>query len=478
MLTHSQRCGNALITAGFLLSASTMLQAAEYRYSIIIVGNRTQQVAATAINNSGVIYGTFNPPGLPDGHAMHLSLADQSPIDMGALYASSNRSWINAASDTGWAVGVSSRISYYEDFATIWRPVAGGHEIIDPGHLDIGPCGEALGVNNDGQVVGYSRPSTVTDRRAFLWQAGALTSLPALENADIDTLAVAINALGHIVGSSQTTDVRELPVIWTDDDGDGAFTIEELGSLTGYHFGNATAINDLDEVVGDHRSNSFRAGHAFYWSRETGFLDIHDPPFGGSSSAIGINNQSEVVGTVGTGVDFPYRAYTFHWTAAEGMIDLNDYIPPRSNVEVRGTAGINDSGQIVVNASSRDRGLSNIYVLSPVHPTMTLDTLGHGGDLIAGSRNALRITGATPGSSVTFYWSERGGGTAIPGCDLQVNSLQITAPLLIGTAVADASGSAIIDRVIPNAARDKIVLLQAAVPGECAVSQLLVKQIH
>ncbi len=80
----------------------------------------------------------------------------------------------------------------------------------------------------------------------------------------------------------------------------------------------------------------------------------------------------------------------------------------------------------------------------------------------------------TPGARVTFLYSKTGGGTRIPGCDLQQNALQLDSPTVIGAAVADSNGVASITRTVPPVARGQTILFQAVVQGECAISQLVV----
>jgi hypothetical protein len=77
-----------------------------------------------------------------------------------------------------------------------------------------------------------------------------------------------------------------------------------------------------------------------------------------------------------------------------------------------------------------------------------------------------------------FLYSKQGGGTRIPGCDLQQNALQIENPIVIGTAVADGNGNASIIRNVPNIARGQTILFQAVVQNECAISQLVVHQFE
>jgi hypothetical protein len=88
------------------------------------------------------------------------------------------------------------------------------------------------------------------------------------------------------------------------------------------------------------------------------------------------------------------------------------------------------------------------------------------------------VTGATPGASVRFVYSKRGGGTAIPGCTLQENCLQLDTPKVIGTVVADENGDATLTRFVNGDVRGATILLQAVVVEECAVSQLVVQRFE
>jgi hypothetical protein len=97
---------------------------------------------------------------------------------------------------------------------------------------------------------------------------------------------------------------------------------------------------------------------------------------------------------------------------------------------------------------------------------------------VAGEANSLTITNVTPGQRVYFYYSLHGGGTRIPGCDLQQNALQLDNPKPIGSSIADENGIATISKNVPIAARNQWILIQAVVPGECAISQLVVKRFE
>ncbi|HHO53380.1 MAG TPA: hypothetical protein ENK18_21545 [Deltaproteobacteria bacterium] len=106
-----------------------------------------------------------------------------------------------------------------------------------------------------------------------------------------------------------------------------------------------------------------------------------------------------------------------------------------------------------------------------------IDALTHAGGLrlsgptpaIAGEVNTLTVTGATPGATVRFVFGQTEGPTAVPGCPTE---LGIAPPRLLPSAVADASGTAVLDLTPPAIADGLTVHFQAMDQGSCAVSNL------
>lgn len=127
----------------------------------------------------------------------------------------------------------------------------------------------AAGINDSGQVVGYSSLSLYPyTHRTSLWEEGEPVK-------DIGSFgAVGINNVGQVVGETDNLDV----VLW--DDVTGMQTI-----ITDAY---AYAINDNGTVVGQHNN------YSFIWTASTGMHDI-DAANLVDTTAIDINNSGQVI---------------------------------------------------------------------------------------------------------------------------------------------------------------------------------------
>ena len=204
-------------------------------------------------------------------------------------------------------------------------------------------------------------------------------------------------------------------------------------------------------------------------------FDLHPRAVGRHSAAFGINNVGQVVGYFGNP---PVDHQAFIWDQANDMRLLDNLVPPRLRTRwtIYQAYDINDAGQIAAYGAVPNRPLTlYAFLVNPVSPTMALSAPSPG---VAGVDNTITISDVTPGATVQFLYSRFGGGTRIPGCDLQQNALQLDSPTVIGAAIADASGVATITRTVPPIARNQTILLQAVVQNECAISQLVVHRFE
>ncbi len=408
----------------------------------------------SGIDERGIVVGSAFLP----SNFFHATVwIDGVPVDIESLGGLDSQA--NDSSEAGWIVGWS-RLPGSIERAFLWR---------DGRMEDIGTLGgdtaEAHAINEAGQVVGESDiiPGQGLGR-AFIWEGGQMTDLGGFES-DRSSQAYDINAQGHVVGRAG----KDIPpvwawraVLWRNGE------MIDLGSVYPDHKAEAHAINDSDQIVGFSKATPTNS-HATLWFN--GRIYDLGTPGTRESAAYDINNAGQIVG-FGYSPNVFGRA--FLWEQSRGMQALISLAPPRLN----GIGGltvawaINDAGQIAGTAYPPGDPIAGIaFLMSPVSPTMTLESPSPGS---AGTNNTITITNATPGAHVTFLYSRHGGGTRIPGCDLQQNALQLDNPTVIGTAVANEQGVATITRPVPLIARGQTILFQAVVQGECAISQLVV----
>jgi probable HAF family extracellular repeat protein len=249
--------------------------------------------------------------------------------------------------------------TYLECRGAIWRY---GKLTALP-RLPGGRNSNAFGVNNLGQVIGWSEngvrdstcakgtPSQVFRYEAVRWgpngQIQVLRPLPG----DTVSFAMGINDFGQAVGSSGTCATQGLPpghvnglhaVLW---EADG--TPKDLGRFGDQDHtmsNNASSINDLGDVVGTSEANDGTV-HSFLWTKAKGRQDLGTLTPAAFLTVAGccrtVNNLDEVVGF---SVD-PNGMTAFRWKDGH-MKDLNTLIPANSPLHLLGAYSINDEGEI------------------------------------------------------------------------------------------------------------------------------------
>ncbi|HTQ10601.1 MAG TPA: PEP-CTERM sorting domain-containing protein [Fimbriimonadaceae bacterium] len=159
------------------------------------------------------------------------------------------------------------------------------------GTLPGGDNSYATGINEAGQISGYSSAATHGPVVSFLYSGGTMTNVGTLGGSS--SQAFGINATGQMAGYSLVGgDAYDHAYLYS------SGVMHDLGTLTGgnsYGYG----LNDAGQVVGDDQSPT-NVNRAFVWSGGT-MTDLNtllDSSGAGwsLSSAFGISDSGEIVG--------------------------------------------------------------------------------------------------------------------------------------------------------------------------------------
>ena len=275
----------------------------------------------------------------------------------------------------------------------------------------------AFGVTAEVVFTIRCQPQASLGPRAFIWtrETGmiALPLLPGATNGD----ASAINDLGQVVGTVSIGQ-SEHAFVWTLADG-----MVDIGGLSGAVRSYATAINNAGQVAGYSVDASGHA-RAFRWSPSEGMIALGVLPGTVSSYARSINGSGQVVGeTEGT---LPGRR-PFRWTPDKGMEDLGSF---GTDPDVGATA-VNNSGDIVGSSGDGNYyGILRAVLWSANGGKRVLDDCARGASSFYGcyaSANAINGAGQIAGSSEAngpshaFLWTVAGAAQdlgTIPGTNL------------------------------------------------------------
>jgi probable HAF family extracellular repeat protein len=220
-----------------------------------------------------------------------------------------------------------------------------------------GKLNAACAINSAGQVTGYSQ-----DENGKLLAFGFSRNAPIASLGTLDggsaSEAFGINNRGEVVGDSQSGHQNHRPVLFSNN------SVQDLGlgeSSEPDALETAYAINDSAQIVGRHGAGN-NAFHAFLYSNgnTTDFSTLG----GANGEALAINKNGHVVGDSET-ADGATHAFLF-----DGSLKDLGTLPGYENASY--ARGINNSGQIVGESDSADQ--KRAFVYSKGH-LVQLDTL-------------------------------------------------------------------------------------------------------
>jgi probable HAF family extracellular repeat protein len=235
-----------------------------------------------------------------------------------------------------------------------------------------GNNGQASAINNRGQIVGFAEDGTVdsscpankTNNRTqlpVLWENGKAKAKALPTGNDPGGNALWINDKGQIVGFTGPCGATNHAVVW---DNDNVTTLPDNG--TGAEaFGN----NNQGQIVGTVGSadNTTQTG-ALWQSQTLTSLGLLPGDLGGI--ATGINSKGQVVGS---NWDSTFSwAHAFIWQN-NVMTDLNTLFPASSNLCAVMANKINERGQIsgmAIVSSGPDAGNIHAFLATPAHQSM------------------------------------------------------------------------------------------------------------
>jgi probable HAF family extracellular repeat protein len=357
-----------LIAASGLFAALATAQPAPLRYTVTDLGTfggSGTNSAAYDMNNAGWVAGSANlTPGGPQ-HAF-LWYGGGQLKDLGTLGGpNSEAGGPNASGEAALISDTATVDPNGEDFcgfgthlqclAAIWK---NGSLTALP-TLPGGQNSQSYGLNNKGQVIGFSEngvpdsdclasvPFQAFRFQAVRWEPNGEPKVLRPLDGDTVGFAFGINGAGQAVGSSGLCSNTSLPpvnpagahaVLW---ELDGSPT--DLGNLGG-SINVATSVNDRGEVVGGAQSTD-GAIHAFLWSKHTGMQDLGTLP--GAFVTVppccnAINDRGDVIGF---SCD-PSGCHAMLWKDKKA-IDLNTLIPAGSPWYLLSANSINNAGEII-----------------------------------------------------------------------------------------------------------------------------------
>jgi probable HAF family extracellular repeat protein len=230
-----------------------------------------------------------------------------------------------------------------------------------------GNNGEASAINDRGQIAGFAENTTEDSgcppnriQLPVLWENGKAQALPTV-GSDPDGVAFWINSQGQAVGYTGTCTAALHAVLW--ENGTGS-PLPDLG--TGAI---AQGINNQGQIVGTVGSPDGTTQYGALWQNGA-LTNLGTLPGDVAAIATGINSKGQVVGSTWDS-NFNW-SHGFIWQDGV-MTDLNTLFPASSNLFATMANKINERGQIsgmAIVLSGPDAGNIHAFLATPVRQSI------------------------------------------------------------------------------------------------------------
>jgi probable HAF family extracellular repeat protein len=320
-----------------LISGTAWAQSPTYSVTDLGVLAGAQMSTAQGLNDQGQAVGTSSNENGEFGIAT-LFTGGQA-ISLGTLGPSDDTiaESINGSGQiTGYSYDTNTEISN----AFLYS----GGTLIDINNASLFPGGsDGTWINGSGQVCGYGWPANSTYTHAFLYTGGMMTDLGTLGGNE--SVAEAIDNTGQVVGQSTAADGTTHAFLYANG------KMQDLGIPTGYNASSAIAVSASGLILGELGVTS-GIDVAIYSNGS--WTDI-----GSGIQPTAINNSRQVVGwTTIPGIYSGPKSKRRHAqdvgvVSANGTFtNLNTLIAPNSGFTILNAEAINDSGQILCDATT------------------------------------------------------------------------------------------------------------------------------
>jgi len=219
-------------------------------------------------------------------------------------------------------------------------------------HIELGTFGgansRAFGINERAEITGTAQ-TTNGAFHAFLWRQGKLHDLGTLGGRN--SYGHAVNSAFDVAGVAETAQQVRHAFLHT------GGKIRDLGTLGG-SLSQANGLNEAGDVVG-FAQNAAGQSRAFVHTK--GKMSDLGTLGGPTAFANAINNRQHVVGTapLATG-----EGRAFLWRDGK-MWDLNQFLPPNSGWFLLEATDINEPGQILCLARTKNGQLRMVRLTPP-----------------------------------------------------------------------------------------------------------------